>query len=31
MRQFRFLLPYLPFIVLAMAAFVAILHIRFYW
>jgi len=28
---FRFLLPYLPFIVLAMALLIAILHVRFSW
>jgi hypothetical protein len=31
MRLFRFLLPYLPFIVLLMALVIAILHIRFFW
>ena len=31
MRLFRILLPYLPFIVLAMAMIVAIIHVRWYW
>lgn len=31
MRLFRHILPYLPFIVLAVAAVVAYLHINFYW
>jgi hypothetical protein len=31
MRIFRTLLPYLPFIVLALAVLVAIVHIRWYW
>lgn len=30
MGIFRTLLPYLPFIVLALAVFVAIVHIRWY-
>ncbi len=31
MHLFKFLLPYLPFIVLALAVLVAIAHIRWYW
>ncbi len=31
MRPFISLLPYLPFIILALAAMVAILHIAIYW
>jgi hypothetical protein len=30
-RLFRFLLPYLPFIILALAVLVAIVHVRWYW
>ena len=31
MHLFRHLLPYLPFIVLALALLVAIAHVRWYW
>jgi hypothetical protein len=31
MRLFRYLLPYLPFIVLVLAVLVAVAHIRWYW
>lgn len=31
MKNFHNLLPYLPFIVLALAVAVAIYHIEFYW
>ena len=31
MRKFRTVLPYLPFIVLALAVVVAVYHIRVYW
>lgn len=31
MRRFHAILPYLPFIVLVLAAAVAVYHIRVYW
>ena len=31
MRRLHMLLPYAPFIVLAVAALVAVYHIRVYW
>jgi hypothetical protein len=31
MRLIHFVLPYLPFIVLALAALVAVYHINVYW
>ena len=31
MRKVQALLPYLPFIVLALAVLVAVYHIRVYW
>ena len=31
MRLFRLLLPYLPFIVLALALLIAVVHVRWYW
>lgn len=31
MRLFHMLLPYLPFLVLAIAVLVAVYHIRVYW
>ena len=31
MHLFRRLLPYLPFIVLALAAVIAVIHVKWYW
>jgi hypothetical protein len=31
MREFHILLPYLPFVVLALAVLVAVYHIGAYW